>query len=160
MSWSFCCVRAPFVCKITVIWRIYGWLSKKKAFKNWKNTGLVVLRPPRNSSVWFSWTAMLVFIFNLTFSLRLYWEKNYLLDLLLYDTDYYGSQSYDWDFYMLWESLVKSSLHETSLRTRLPTLPPGKPGTPFSPFSPTPPKPWGKTSTLNPWSVCNLTAQP
>lgn len=91
MSWSFCCVRAPFVCKITVIWRIYGWLSKKKAFKNWKNTGLVVLRPPRNSSVWFSWTAMLVFIFNLTFSLRLYWEKNYLLDLLLYDTDYYGS---------------------------------------------------------------------
>lgn len=43
---------------------------------------------------------------------------------------------------------------------RLPTLPPGKPGTPFSPFSPTPPKPWGKTSTLNLWSVCNLTAQP
>lgn len=62
---------------------------------------------------------MLVFIFNLTFSLRLYWEKNYLLDLLLYDTDYYGSQSYDWHFYMLWESLVKSPLHETCLRTEI-----------------------------------------
>lgn len=165
MSWSFCCVRAPFVCKITVIWRIYGWLSKKKAFKNWKNTGLVVSRPPRNSSVWFSWTAMLVFIFNLTFSLRLYWEKICWICCCMTLTTMgpspmtgtstcFGKAWWKVHFMRLaWEQKFKDFV-------RLPTLPPGKPGTPFSPFSPTPPKPWGKTSTLNLWSVCNLTAQP